>query len=137
MNWQDLERIAFLLCSRVELPHELAVPLASAIANCLKDPAGRSLDYWLALPPRAPRAEINFMHQRNGLYRQLAATIDASTHNRSQIICDELEIWQTGEATAVSFGAAFEKFLREYQELEPPHLKQTALRAVITPKSCH
>lgn len=137
MTLQDLERIAFLLRNRIVQPDELAAPWEAAILNCLNDPAGRSLDYWLALPPRPSRTDYDFVQQRNGLYRQLAATIDGSTHIKSQIICDDLEIWRAGEAAAASFGAMFEKFLREYRELEPPHLKQTALRAVITPKSCH
>ncbi len=137
MILQDLERIAFLLRNRLELPARLAIPLQAAIGNYLDDPAGRSLDYWLALPPRPPRAELDFSRQRNGLYQNLAAAINGSTHMRSQIISDDLEIWQAVEAPAASFSAMFEDFLREYRELEPPHLKQTALRAVISRKSCH
>lgn len=137
MNRQDLERLAFLLRSRLALPAALAVPLEAAIGNWARDPAGRSLDYWLALPARAPQASLDFVKIRNGLYQDLAATLTGSTHRRSQIIADNLEMWLAGDAPIASFDAEFRKLLREHRELEPPHLKQTALRAVITPKSCH
>lgn len=137
MNNQDLDRLAFLLRSRLALPDVLAVPLESAIVNWLQDPAGRSLDYWLALPIRPPSAKYASLKQRNGLYQYLAGTMSGSTHTQAQIIAADLEIWLEGESPADSFGRSFETFLREYRELEVPHLKLTALRAVITPKSCH
>ena len=137
MTLEDLDRIAFLLSSRTKLPDVLAVPLESAIANWRQDPAGRSLDYWLALPPRAPSYSCDFSTQRNGLYQALAGTMSGSTYSQAQIIAADLEIWLEGESPADSFGRPFETFLREYRELEVPHLKLTALRAVITPKSCH
>ena len=132
MTLKDLERIAFLLRNRLALPDELAVPWAAAILNCLNDPGGRSLDYWMALPPRAPRADVDYARQRDRIYRQLAETIPGSTRTRSEIICADLEIWQSGDAPVTSFSAAFEIFLRAWRELESPHLKQTALRGVIS-----
>ena len=132
MTLQDLERLAFLLRNRIVQPDELAAPWEAAILNCLNDPAGRSLDYWLALPPRPSRTDYDFVQQRNGLYRQLAATIEASTRTSAEIICADLEIWQSGDAPVTSFSAAFGIFLRAWRELESPHLKQTALRGVIS-----
>ena len=136
MTLQDLERLTFLLRSRLALPDVLAAPLEAAIVSWLQDPAVRSLDYWLALPPRAPSYSCDFSRQRNGLYQDLAGTMHGSTNRRSEIISEHIEIWLEGESSPETFGAPFEKFLREYRELEVPHLKQTALRAVITPKSC-
>ena len=136
MTLQDLERLAFLLHSRAALPDVLTVPWAAAIVNCLHDPAGRSLDYWLALPPRARQADLNFLKQRNNLYQNLAGTMSGSTHSQAQIIAADLEIWLEGESSADSFGRSFETFLREYRELEVPHLRQTALRSIITAESC-
>ena len=132
MTLQDLERLTFLLHNRLALPDVLAAPWEAAILNCLNDPAGRSLDYWLALPPRPSRTDYDFVQQRNGLYRQLAATIEASTRTSAEIICADLEIWQSGDAPVTSFSEAFEIFLRAWRELESPHLKQTALRGVIS-----
>ena len=132
MTLKDLERFTFLLRNRLTFPDVLALPLEAAIQNWRRDPAGRSLDYWLALPPRAPRHDVDFARQRDRLYRQLAETIPGSTRTRSQIICADLEIWQSGDAPVTSFNAAFEIFLRDWRELESPHLKQTALRGVIS-----
>ena len=136
MTLQDLERIEFHIRSMRPVPYELARPMATAILNWLEDPARRSLDYWLALPPRAPRVDVDHVRQRDRIYRQLAETIPGSTYSQAQIIAADLEIWLEGESSPESFCAPFGKFLREYRELEVPHLKLTALRAVISPKSC-
>ena len=132
MTLEDLERLAFLLRNRLTFPDVLALPLEAAIVNWFQDPARRSLDFWLALPPRAPHADVDYAQQRDRIYRQLAETIPGSTRTRSQIILADLEIWQSGDAPVTSFSEAFEIFLRAWRELESPHLKQTALRGVIS-----
>lgn len=131
MDYDDLCRVAWLFENGTSIPPKLSQPLAVAIRDHLEDPCGRSLDYWLGLPPRVPQRSGYAIALRALLCRQVAETIAGTVNRKAQVITESVEIWESGEVAASSFDPPFRDFLRATRELQLPHLKDRTLRKIL------
>ncbi|MCH9694779.1 MAG: hypothetical protein K0U72_09740 [Gammaproteobacteria bacterium] len=136
MTATEISRLLFACRFRTDVPADIKAKLAIAIENYFEDPLARTLDYWLALPPRPIAPSNLFARRRSELYIAYAATLDGSNHSKAMTIETAVEIWLDGQSPASQMGDKFTQFIREFREIEAPHIRSSKIRELLRSESC-
>lgn len=136
MNHDQIKRLLFACRFHTEVPADIKAILAIALERYFDDSLARSLDYWLGLPPRPIPPSISFPRRRRELYRAYADTLNGSNHSKAMTIETAIDIWLEGRSPASQMGVRFTNFIREFRELEAPHVRNSKIRELLRSESC-